>query len=484
MLVGLEVLPVAAVVALLASRRVTVLQAGLAGALLTIPAVAMALGPTEPLSAFLVRNAAAGAWLAWQAVSVVLAGLAFYNVLRVADQGLFAGDPHSQMAFSYRHVFAVCFLLGPFLESVTGFGVSLIITIPILLRMGVKGPMVAVLALFSQTLVPWGALAIGTVVGAGLADIPVQSIGVRSALITGPLLFGYLIVFWGYARREGWHVDRWQRIDDMAWIGALVALLYISNRFIGVQAAGLIATSLLLGPRFWRDVHPSAATRWAIFRVAQPYVWLTIAILVTRIFPPLRRLLHGLWLIQPAPTWPAFSVFYQASFWLLAVAILYGLKNRLTWTQWKAVGTGVRHAGRGPVMVILAFVVMAQWMSRAGIAADLALQWTRFGGSRAVWASPVFSAIAGFLTGSNTASNALVMPLQMALAKSGGVSPGWAAAMQNTAGSNFTMLSPVRVTMGAALLPATDMEDSIYRLAFPLGLMALAMLVLMAVLGL
>lgn len=484
MIIELEILPVAAVVILLASRRVTVLQAGLAGALLTIPAVAMALGPTKPLLTFLMRNAAAGAWLAWQAISVVLAGLIFYNVLRVADQVLFSGDTYSPIAFSYRQIFAVCFLLGPFLESVTGFGVALIITIPILLRMGVKGPMVAVLALFSQTLVPWGALAIGTVIGAGLADVPLHTVGVRSALITGPLLFGYLIVFWSYAHREGWRVDLWQRIDDVAWVGALVVMLYLSNQFVEVQAAGLIATSLLLGVRFWRDVRISAAARQALIRVAQPYVWLTLIILVTRVFPPLRGFLRGLWLIQPSRAWPVFSVFYQVSFWLLAVAIVYGLKIRLSKTQWKAVGVGVWHAGRAPVMVILAFVVMAQWISRAGIAADLAMQWAHFAGPVAIWASPVFSAIAGFLTGSNTASNALVMPLQMALAKSGGLSPGWAAAMQNTAGSNFTLLSPVRIAMGAALLHAPNAENSIYRLALPLGVTALAMLVLMVVLGL
>ena len=108
MIIELEILPVAAVVILLASRRVTVLQAGLAGALLTIPAVAMALGPTKPLLTFLMRNAAAGAWLAWQAISVVLAGLIFYNVLRVAGQVLFSGDTHSPIAFSYRQIFAVC----------------------------------------------------------------------------------------------------------------------------------------------------------------------------------------------------------------------------------------------------------------------------------------------------------------------------------------------------------------------------------------
>jgi len=470
-------LPIAAVILLLASRKATLLQAGIAGLLLTVPAAYLALPAPVHFPDFLAGTVGQGAWLAWQAIAVILGGLFFYNVVRAVNPALFAAEVQGQRTFSYREIFAVCFLLGPFFESATGFGVGLIITVPFLLRMGLEGPVAVVFALFSQILVPWGALAVGTVVGAGLAGVPLQEIGVYSALLSGPLLLGYLLVFWGYARRQGWQVSLRQRLDDVLWIGLLFALLYLANRYVAVQTGGLLATGLLLVLRFWRDMRPSAAVWRSVFRSALPYVLLTGIILATRTLSPLQSFMRGLWSIQPAPAWPVFPVFYHVSFWLLAVAIGYGLGARLTRSQWRSVGKTVWHAGRIPVVVTLTFVVMAQLMANAGIAAALAQSWSHVAGPVAVLASPVFAAVAGFLTGSNVASNAMLMPLQSALASHSGVSPGWVAALQNTAGSNFTLLSPVRVAMGAALLRIPGAEHRIYRLAFPLGLAAMAILV-------
>ena len=59
----------------------------------------------------------------------------------------------------------------PFFESVTGFGVAVVISAPILLAAGFSPLKAAVLASWGQCAVPWGALGVGTLIGADLAGM-------------------------------------------------------------------------------------------------------------------------------------------------------------------------------------------------------------------------------------------------------------------------------------------------------------------------
>ena len=61
--------------------------------------------------------------------------------------------------------------VAPFFESVTGFGVAVVISAPILLAAGFTPLRAAVLASWGQCAVPWGALGVGTVIGAHLAGM-------------------------------------------------------------------------------------------------------------------------------------------------------------------------------------------------------------------------------------------------------------------------------------------------------------------------
>lgn len=475
----LYLLPLLTVMALLVLRKATLLQAGIVGLLLTVPAAYLAQNAPVSFSSFLVQEAAKGAWLAWLAISVILASLFFYHTIRSASE-LFEQVQERASPFSYRTLFLVCFLLGPFFESATGFGVGLIITVPFLLRMGISGPVAVLFGLFSQILVPWGALATGTVVGAGIAGIPLAQLGIYSALLSGPLLAAYLLLFWRYASQQGLGASTLQKGDDILWVVALFLLLYLCNRFVAVETAGVFSTGVLLILRFWRDSRPTLTGWLQALNLALPYVLLVGALLVTRAAGVVGDFLKNLWVIRPLPDLPSFPAFYHVSFWLLATALLYGAVKGITGPRWRLIVRGALSAAKIPVVVTLVFVVMAQIMTSAGIAVELAKSWEGLaGGTLAVLASPVFAAIAGFLTGSNVASNAMLMPMQTALSAHSTISSHWIAAIQNTAGSNLTMLSPIRVAMGCALLK-TNAEHQVYRLALPMGFAATGTLVLMA----
>ena len=92
--------------------------------------------------------------------------------------------------------------------------------------------------------------------------------------------------------------------------------------------------------------------------------------------------------------------------------------------------------------------------------------------------SPVLAALGGALTGSNAASNALFMPLQVEAARGLGLSTDLTAAVQNVAGSQASMLSPQRLVLAATATGLLGRESEILRtalvpVAVSIGLLAI-----------
>ena len=83
---------------------------------------------------------------------------------------------------------------------------------------------------------------------------------------------------------------------------------------------------------------------------------------------------------------------------------------------------------------------------------------------------PLFAGVGGFLTGGGSAANAMLMPMVTALARAIAVDPAWIAAVQNSVCTNLTMLSPIRVSMGVAILSLATSDAALYRRAWPLAL--------------
>ncbi|HEX5913052.1 MAG TPA: L-lactate permease, partial [Rubrobacter sp.] len=92
--------------------------------------------------------------------------------------------------------------------------------------------------------------------------------------------------------------------------------------------------------------------------------------------------------------------------------------------------------------------------------------------------SPVLAALGGALTGSNAASNALFMPLQVEAARGLAVSEVLTAAVQNVAGSHASMLAPQRMVLAATAAGLLGREGDILRasvapVAVSIGLLAI-----------
>jgi len=363
----LALLPLLLVLGLLASGRSGALVAGLAGLLATFAVSALLLWPQGPaaVAALWRREVPAGAWLAWQVVAIIAAGMFFHRCTLVRTAG---ADGETHMA-TPRRLWSVCFLLAPFAEAVTGFGVGYIIALAALRRLGLGGLPALVLGLYSQSLVPWGALATGTTVGATLAGLAPNALGLGSSLLQVPIHAFYLLLYWRFARQAGVAVPFAQKLDDVAWTALLLALIWLANRHTDVEIAGAAPLALLLALRFWRDERPDLAALGAALHRNAPYVALTVALCATRLVPPVRDLLKPLWALRPYDNQPAFAPLYAPGFWLVSIGLVVLATARAPFGR--AVADTARSAWRS-CAVTLAFVVMAELYVGSGMAQQIA----------------------------------------------------------------------------------------------------------------
>jgi lactate permease len=458
---ALALLPLLLVLVLLASGRAGALWAGVAGLCATVVV-------SGAPRAMLAREIPAGLWLSWTVIAIIVAGLFFHRctLARVSPTASVVTEA------TPRRLWAVCFLLAPFSEAVTGFGVGYIIALAALRRLGLGGITALLFGLYSQSLVPWGALATGTTVGATLAGLTPNQLGLASAVLQAPIHVFYLLLYWRFARQAGIKVPLPQKIDDALWTTVLLALVWLVNRYADAAIAAAAPTAVLLALRFWRGDWQKHGRpdldhlRQAIVANA-PYVALTAALCATRLVPPLRDFLMLLWAIRPYDDQPAFAPLYAPGFWLVSIGIVVVLAAR---GSLLAVTRDTLKSAWRSCAVTLAFVVMAELYVGSGMARQIAEALHQAAGRGAALGVPLFAAVGGFLTGGGSAGNAMLMPMVMALGRAIALDPAWVAAVQNSVCTNLTMLSPIRVTMGLAILALAIPDSALYRRAWPLAL--------------
>jgi lactate permease len=461
--------PILIVTCLILSRR-TPTTAGLCGLAAAILAALFSsengFGPRQ--AAFAVAQ---GSWLAALIASVILAGLIFRELVSRPD----VERPSISSELRRSELYRACFLYGPFAEAATGFGVGQVTIAPTLKRAGLAPIDAVVLGLFSQIMVPWGALANGTIVGAQLAGLSPTELGTYSACLSAVLLPGWLCLFWYFAARAGVCGSRRHLLSELCTTVAVAGLLVAANFKLGPEPAGMAALAPLIAVQFLSDRSDRRRLRQTL-RVALPYAVLICGIAATRAITPINGFFTHALAVRPfadSPTW--YPLLHPAT-WLLGVGIFTALL--------KGRGSSIAVAfnrswalGRMSVLTITLFIAMAQVMQTSGMARGCAqgIQ-LALGSSGAALVAPLFAALFGFLTSSSSTANGLLMPSQAALAQWGQLNLPWLAALQNVTAAAFTMLSPVRVAVGSSLVGRAGLERQLHRRAWPLGAMPLIIL--------
>jgi lactate permease len=393
---------------------------------------------------------------------VLFGGLLLYNLLSVGgaieEVSRFLGrlEPEKE-ALALGVVVGVA----PFFESVTGFGVAVVISAPILLAAGFAPVRAAVLSSWGQCAVPWGALGVGTVIGADLAGISFAELSDWSALLSLPLFPVYAVA--AVALAGGWG-GLWRRgieaifLGIIAGVGTLLASLYLAPELSGV-VGGLAATAVFLGWRWHRIFGLGVPIRALV-----PYAFLLALLTVANGFGSLRELLERL---GPVFVGPGLPLLISCAF----AALLFGLGRRDGGTAFR----GTLRQWLPTAGAVLTFVLAGEVVAGSGTAALLASGAAAFGGLYPATA-PVVGALGGWLTGSNAASNALFMPLQQETARNLGVPEALTAATQNVSGSHASLLAPQRVVLAATATGLLGREGDVTRVALAPVLVSVAIL--------
>jgi lactate permease len=370
--------------------------------------------------------------------------------------------------------------LAPLLEAMTGFGVSLIATVPLLLSLFERRVALRI-ALAGMAIMPWGTLGLASVIGASLAHLDAPALAATSALTSAPVFLALsAMALYLAGVRE---LREWQALG-VFWL-LFVAVLYAASRWLGPEvagvAAGLFTASAVLVAGLWR-LRRSATTRSTVQwpRQAWPYVLLIVFIVGLKTLWSITGW-QDLWVVQGAQvTWKPLA---SPGVALILVLIGLGLYARNTPRQTgPVVGwlTALAVRAKRPLLTIFFFLAMSQMMVKAGFLAGLMQLLAGLSPTAATSLVALLGGLSGYMTGSNVGGNAIFMP---AIAMLPETSRLLLAAVQNSAAGHAALgsLSIVMLILGLAKTQASE-ESALVRFGFGLVCLNTALVALSAML--
>ncbi len=400
---------------------------------------------------------------------VIVPGLAF--VVLIERMGVNQALSEWVQALGLKRAELVMFIvlgLAPLLEAMTGFGVSLIATVPLLLSLFERRIALRV-ALTGMAIMPWGTLGLATVIGASLAHVEASTLAATSALTSAPVFIAVAALA-SYLCGVG--ITR-----ALVGLGLLfLAVLYGLSRWLGPEVAGVgaglsVAAATLLLALYRRQ----GATALAWPRSAWPYLALIMCIVLLKGLNALTHL-EDAWVVRGAHV--AWKPLASPGIALLLVLL------------WVGRGGGDRLLGalatraRRPLLTILCFLAMSQMMLKAGFLDGLVQVLSGLPEMTVVPLVALLGGLSGYMTGSNVGGNAIFMPAVALLPEA---SRGLLAALQNSAAGHAALgsLSIVMLVLGLARTSPEE-EGQLVRFGFGLAclntvLVALAGWALLAV---
>ena len=376
----------------------------------------------------------------------------------------------------------IAFAFGAFLEGAAGFGTPVAIAATMLTGLGFSAFTASAICLLANTSpVAFGSIAIPVVTLAGTTGLPLDRLSAAVGSLVAPvslILPAYLIVsMWGFQGTAG------------VWIPAAVAGLafasvqFLISHYIGPQLTDILAsmTAIVALVLVLRLRRPAMDERSEYVQEERPgyslgevmYAWLPYGLLVVCVllwgYRPTQVLLNSASIALP---WPflhnvvrrmppivARASLYPAIFnlnWFAAsgtscmtATLLSAICLRMKPRQFLRTLLSVLHTLLLPIATVASVLAIAFLMNYCGATATLGLA---FSASGVLF--PFFSAGLGwlgvFLTGSDTAANALFGSLQVITANRLGLDPVLMAATNSAGGVMGKMISLQTIAVAAA----------------------------------
>ena len=414
---------------------------------------------------------------------VLLGGVFFYRVLSTGGAlEVIASEVMRWIPDEVHRLFAIVFGVSVFFESATGFGVGILVSAPLFIALGYKPVQAAVIALLGQCVVPWGALAIGTVIGSELSGVSI----VRLAELAAYICLPFVVICGAAALKVA--EQKWHR-RQITWLIVysllLCVALWVLSVTVAVELAGCLAGMLIVGFAMLvnrlqhRKISVRTTSGAGVVSALFPFCVLMVALLVTRLYRPLRSWLESITFEVGDFT---LAPFYHVGFWL----VVAGLAGLLVLAAARQQAGSIINAAVPQwfiaTVAVGGFLLFGQLMMASGMTALMAQSLANVVGPYYAAVVPLLGGLGGFLTASNTSSNALFMGFQVSAAQQVGMPVDVAAAVQNAAGSNTTLASPGRVIFAASVAGYPGAESDLLRRVLPVALAGVASAILISLL--
>lgn len=335
----------------------------------------------------------------------------------------------------------------PLAESIIGWGVGVIIGVPLLMRIGMNPTKATTIGLLGIVLGPWGSLGPGMLVMAEMSGFPLRDIGIWSALLSLPALviMGIAISLVGMGRRTALRMSG----ETVATAVVMWLALIVTNTWVSVPLGGVLASFAAIAcvlvfarlrggaiPRMRRDTVISL----------MPYLVLVVGLLTMTGVTALIDL--GVWgelLTSPA-------------LWLLVAAA--SAPPLFAMTSGDTLASVRRALSRfWPVTVItVLFIAFGGILAANGMSSTLAAAAAGMGTSFLLIV-PLIGFLGGYITGSNTPTSAMFADGVATAAGNLGASSVVALAAQNVATGIAVMTSPGRVALAISVAEGLRRTD-------------------------
>lgn len=347
-----------------------------------------------------------------------------------------------------RVVLLITLGVTPFAESVTGFGLGVIVSIPLLRHIGLSTRRSAVVALLGLVLVPWGSLAPGTLIAAQLGGVDFGALGVWSAIFTLPVLLVatpiILVIAVGVEQARRSTMDAFTVVLAL-WLSLIAANLLLGPPLAGVAASMVAIIVTLLIARIVERNRMTVSRE--LGRALVPYGILIVGLLTSSL---VGRML---------PLGVAGRILASPALWLLVTGSLAFWILRIDKVRSRTLLRRSSTRGIPVAMTTALFLVLGGLMTASGTSAYLATAASSLGPVY-LFLIPLVGAVGGYVTGSNSGASAMFSASTAQAAVVIGADPLTALAAQNVAASAALMASPPRVALALSVAAAESGSDS------------------------
>lgn len=458
MLPFIQLSPIILTFTLLLGFRRPPIQAAIAGALWVAGLWFMQFG--APVSPELAADVALDTGVLFLSTAAVIApGLAFVILIERTGANTAMADWVRELGWNKaEQVVFIVLGLAPLLEAMTGFGVSLIATVPLLLALFGREAALRI-ALSGMAIMPWGTLGLATVIGAALAATPASVLGQSSALVSAPvfLMLG-MVALWIAGLR---HLRAWVLLVTV-WAIFMITLIGV-NHFTGPEIAGVSAGLVVLGMGLITARCKGPISGWP--RAAWPYLALLATIGVIKCLLLATDISASVLITGQAVSWQPLASPGLALGIVLGLVLWANRRGGLTKelsqgpSQGHTQGYGAEwvHRSWKPLATIFFFLLMSQALLKGGFLSGFQAGLSQLTSTSLIPVAAVLASLSGYVTGSNIGGNAIFMASLTHLPVP---NTNWLAAIQNSGAGHGALGSLSILALITGLAKSNRIEEA------------------------